>query len=118
MSIARILLILGSIAMIIGAIDPLEGSVVILVGSAMLLISAFLEKSELRYWIWVFILIAVGVGAMWWLSALGGIGNSTGRSMWWGIIILPYPIGWLLGLAGLIRKLIQFLGARGEAAKS
>jgi hypothetical protein len=29
-----------------------------------------------------------------------GIGRSTGRSMWWGLVILPYPVGWLMALAG------------------
>jgi hypothetical protein len=45
-------------------------------------------------------MIAVGVGAMWGLSTVGGIGGSTGRSPWWGALILPYLVGWWLGIWG------------------
>jgi purine-cytosine permease-like protein len=92
----RILIVVGSIAMLIGAIDPLEGSLIILAGSGMVALGTYLGKSRHRillYWVWVVILIAVGVGAMWVLSAFGGLGGTTGRSMWWGLVILPYPIG-------------------------
>ena len=117
----RILLIVGGIAMVVGAIDPLEGSLVILLGSAMIALGHYLGKSEsriLRYWVWVFILIAVGVGALWGLSALGGIGGSTGRSMWWGLVVLPYPIGWLLGVIGMILRAIRFPSAKGAGTDS
>lgn len=121
MFLSRILLIVGSIAMIVGAIDPLEGSLVILLGSGMVALGTFLDKSQrnaLRFWVLVFVLIAIGVGAMWWLSALGGIGGSTGRSMWWGLVVLPYPVGWLLGFVSLILKLVHFLRARGRRVES
>jgi len=35
----------------------------------------------------------VGVGALWFLSSLGGIGGKSGHSIWWGLLILPYPTG-------------------------
>jgi len=40
------------------------------------------------------------VGAVWGLSAFGGIGGDTGRSMWLGLLILPYLIGWSMGIWG------------------
>ena len=46
------------------------------------------------------ILIAVGVAAMWGLSVVGGFGDTTGRSMWWGLLILPYLFGWLMAIWG------------------
>jgi hypothetical protein len=44
-----------------------------------------------------FALVALGVAAMVVLSGLGGIGGNSGHSLWWGVFILPYPIGWALG---------------------
>ena len=65
---SRILIIVGSIAMLVGALDPMEGSVVILPGSGGVALGTFLGQSERRwiaYRVWVFILIAIGVGALW-----------------------------------------------------
>jgi hypothetical protein len=100
---SRILFIVGSIAMLVGAIDPMEGSLLILPGSGLVAIGTFLGQGEGRliaYRVWVFILIAVGVGAAWGLTMVGGIGGSSGRSIWWGVLILPYPIGWSMGIWG------------------
>jgi hypothetical protein len=100
---SRILTIVGSIAMLVGAIDPLEGSLLILPGSGLIAIGTFLGQGGRRvfiYRIWVFILIAIGVGALWGLSAIGGLGGPTGHSNWWAVLILPYLIGWYMGLWG------------------
>ncbi len=100
---SRILIIVGGIAMLVGAIDPLEGSVLILPGSAVFALGAFLghvERPVIVYRVWVFILIAIGVGALWGLTAVGGFGGATGRSNWWGVLILPYLIGWSMGIWG------------------
>ena len=100
---SRILIVLGSIGMLVGAIDPMEGSVVILPGSLIVALGTFFNQSErhlFAYRAWVFILIAIGVGALWGLSAVGGIGGKSGHSMWWGVLILPYLIGWSLGIWG------------------
>ena len=89
--------------MLIGAIDPLEGSVIILPGSALVALGAFLGKSRYRVvFYWSLILVAVGVVELILSSALGGIGGSRAHSMWWGLVVLPYPVGWILGLAGVI----------------
>jgi hypothetical protein len=100
---SRILIIVGSIAMLVGALDPMEGSVVILPGSGLVALGTFIGQSERRliaYRVWVFILIAIGVGAMWGLTWVGGFGGNSGRSMWWGVMILPYLIGWSMGIWG------------------
>ena len=100
---ARIILILGGIAMLVGAIDPMEGSIVILIGSALVVLGTFLSRDErcfLGYRLWVLALITIGVGAMWGLSSVGGIGGKSGLSMWWGVLILPYLIGWYMGVCG------------------
>jgi len=100
---AQVLVIVGLIAMLIGAVDPLEGSLIILPGSGMAALGAFLGQSRHRRVVyWAFGLIAVGVGAMFVLSMFGGTGGSTGRSNWWLLVVLPYPIGWIMGLAGVL----------------
>ena len=100
---SRILTIVGSVAMLIGAVDPMEGSLLILPGSGLVALGTFLEQRERRlivYRTWVFILIAIGAGALWGLSMVGGIGGKAGHSMWWGVLILPYLIGWCMGILG------------------
>jgi hypothetical protein len=100
---SRILIVVGSIAMLIGALDPMEGSLVILPGSGLVALGTFLGQSERRllaYRVLVFILIAIGVGALWGLSSVGGLGGKSGRSMWWGALILPYLLGWSMGIWG------------------
>ncbi|MCF7945945.1 MAG: hypothetical protein K9L24_03740 [Spirochaetia bacterium] len=115
-----IFVIVGSIAMIIGALDPLEGSIIILIGSGLVVLGTYLNKTKhgLQYWIWVFILILVGVGVMWIISIFGGIGGSTGRSLWWSLLILPYPVGWIMGIVSLVVRLIGYLKAKKEMKKT
>ena len=103
---SRILIIAGLVATVIGAVDPLEGSVVILAGTGLVALGARLDQSRYRVFLyWSLVLVAVGVGALWGLSALGGIGGTSGRSNWWGLVLLPYPVGWMMGLVGAIRIL-------------
>jgi MFS family permease len=112
---SRILVIVGLALMLIGAFDPLEGSLVILPGSGMVVLGAFLGRSRRRtLLLYGFILLAVGVGALWGMSALGGFGGHTGRSMWWALVLLPYPVGWIMGLVGAILRLIE--SSKGQAS--
>jgi len=107
---SRILIAVGSIAVLVRALDPLEGSVVILPGSGIVTLGTFLSNSARRsiiYWTSIFLLISAGVGALFVLSALGGIGGTSGHSMWWGLLILPYPVGWVMGIVSLLFKFIR-----------
>lgn len=118
---SRILVIVGAIAMLVGTVDPLEGSPLILSGSGMVALGAFLGKGQrgvLLYWVWIFILMAVGVGAMFVLSAFGGIGGRSGHSMWWGLLLLPYPAGWLMAVAGGVAGLVRRFKGRGQTAQA
>jgi hypothetical protein len=102
---SRALFWIGLAAFLGGALDPLEGAGVILAGSILLRVSASLPRAPLprpRRWTWVTALIAAGVAAMFGLSAGGGIGGDTGRSWAWGLLLLPYPAGWLLGIGTLL----------------
>jgi hypothetical protein len=100
-SLAKILTIAGGIGMLVGGLDPMEGSLLILPGSALLALGAGLGKEERRiisYRVWAFILVAIGFAAMWGLSAAGGFGGTSGRSMWWGALIVPMLAGWSMAL--------------------
>jgi hypothetical protein len=69
----------------------------------LLALGAYLGQAERRmlvYKLWAFVLIAIGVGALWGLSTVGGIGGSSGHSMRWGLLMLPYLIGWNMGMWG------------------
>jgi len=77
-----ILVIVGLALVLIGANDPLEGSLVIQPGSGMVALGAFLGKSRRRTLLLCgFMLLAAGVGALWGMSALGGLGGDLGRSV-------------------------------------
>jgi hypothetical protein len=100
---SRVLIILGSLAMVVGAIDPMEGAAIILPGSLLVALGTCLgpfDRRLIAYRVTDFLLIAFGVGAMWILSAAGGIGGKSGLSMWWGVLILPYLVGWSMGMWG------------------
>ncbi|MDZ7631973.1 MAG: hypothetical protein U5K74_11685 [Gemmatimonadaceae bacterium] len=102
--------IVGLVSMIAGALDPMEGSVVILAGAASAAVGAAIGASRhsALLW-WGFALVLVGVGALWSLSAVGGFGGTSGRSNWWALVILPYPIGaGAIGLVGAFRRLREF----------
>jgi hypothetical protein len=108
---SRILVIAGLVAMVIGALDPLEGALLILPGTGLVALGALLGNSRHRIFLyWSFVLVAVGAGALWGLSALGGLGGDSGRSNWWGLVLLPYPVGWVMGLVGAIRRLREGSG--------
>ena len=100
---SRILFIVGNVAMVAGALDLMEGSLLILPGSALVLLGTLISRTErnfVAYRLSVFVLIAVGVAAFWRLNSLGGFGGNSGRSGWWGLMILPYLIGWSMAMWG------------------
>lgn len=103
---AKILVSTGLVLMVGGALDLMEGAVVILTG--IILAAAGAEFSHSRYTRLMYLsagLVAFGVGALFYFSWLGGIGGTSGRSGWLALFILPYPIGWLVGLFVATRKL-------------
>ena len=110
---SRILITAGLLVMVVAALDPLEGSIVVVLGGGMVAFGARLRGSRhLVYLHWCLAMLVVGVAALWGLSAIGGFGGTSGRSYLWGLLIVPYPIGWLAGLIGGVRALGE---ARGVA---
>jgi hypothetical protein len=91
--------------LVLGMVDPLEGSVLVAPATAVLALLAHRERSpERRLLGLAFGLTAIGVAAMWGLSAIGGIGGDSGHSLWWAVLMLPYPVGWLLAIAGVVQR--------------
>lgn len=104
----KILYIIGIVALLLGAIDAMEGSIVIAFASILLVISTHYRND--KYWklfFLSFVLISIGVSALFTLSAMGGIGGDSGNSAWLGLAILPYPVGWILSIVLLIMKAFQ-----------
>jgi len=99
----KIAFITGVVALIAGAFDPLEGSVVIAAGSGLIALSTWLTKDR-HYKLFTtgFISIVIGVCLLFFLSSLGGFGGHSSLSWWWGLLILPYPAGWLLSVILLL----------------
>ena len=95
----HVIYIFGIIALIIGALDPLEGSVVITLGSVLIALSTYLTRDRHRkIFLTAAIMIVIGVLFLFYLSSLGGFGGKSTLSLWYGTLILPYPIGWLMSI--------------------
>jgi hypothetical protein len=106
--ISRVLIFIGVGAMVVGIVDPIEGSFVILPGSGLVAFGAFLGRSRRRWRLfWAFVLVSLGVGAMFVMSEIGGVGGNSGHSNWWMLTALPYPVGWIMSLVTIIPALIE-----------
>jgi hypothetical protein len=107
---ARWLVVAGLAAMVLGALDPLEGSLVIVPGTGLAALGAFLGRSRRRVFsYWALLLVAIGVAALVGVSAVGGLGDGTGRSLWWAVlVVVPYAAGWLLGIIGAVSAALEF----------
>lgn len=93
----------GLIALVVGGVDPMEGSAAILPGSALVALGTFLagrDRKHILFRLRMFLMIAFGIGALAYMTFIGGIGGETGRSMWWGVFVLPYLIGWSMSVWG------------------
>jgi hypothetical protein len=93
----------GVVLLILGAFDPLEGSILIAIGSLLLATSIYRKgDAQWKFFQITFIMITVGVTAIFYLSSLGGFGGNSPLSWWWGLLILPYPVGWVMDIVALI----------------
>jgi hypothetical protein len=70
-------------------------------------LGGFLEKYPHRIWMLVSLaLVAIGVAALFALSWYGGIGGRSGHSWWLALVLVPYPVGWVLGLLSGVMALV------------
>lgn len=111
----RILKAVGVGCILVGSLDPVEGSLLIAPGSGLLALASHLGREDprvVREWFVLFGLMAFGVIQVWELSQFGGLGGQTGVSMWWGLLVLPYPVAWILTLVRLGAAGIAWLRRR------
>ncbi len=102
----RVLYYTGVTGLIIGILDPLEGSIVIAAGSLIITLATFLTHDRNRkLFLLSSILIVTGVLFLFYLSSLGGFGGNSKLSWWWVLLILPYPIGWIIAIVLVIKGL-------------
>ena len=92
--------VVGLVLLLVGTLDPLEGSGLIVAGTAVAALGAWRHRGRR-----LALQVTVGVAALVGLSAVGGLGEGTGRSWAWALLLVPYPVGWALGLAGMILAL-------------
>jgi hypothetical protein len=82
---------------LLAVLDPLEGFPLVLMGGVLTAMAAIQDHSRWRKLaVWGVGLAALGCAEMVGLSFMGGVGGTTGRSMWWLLVLLPYPIGVLM----------------------
>lgn len=93
--------VIGLALLILAAVDPLEGFPLVLTGGVLVAAAARWSGSRReRLMMWGLGLATAGCAALVVMSAMGGIGGSTGRPMMWAVLLIPYPLGWLMLLAG------------------
>ncbi|MBS1537374.1 MAG: hypothetical protein JST20_06460 [Bacteroidetes bacterium] len=103
--LTRVIYIIGVIGLLIGILDPMEGSIVIAFGSVFITISTYLTKDKYyKLFLISSLSILFGVFFLFYLSSLGGFGGKSTLSWWWGSLILPYPLGWLMSIIVLLIK--------------
>ncbi|MBU6324494.1 MAG: hypothetical protein KJS92_03320 [Bacteroidetes bacterium] len=104
-----IIRICGITLLLLGALDPLEGSVLIALGAIFLAWEAGQTKRKgKRFYYYCATGIIIGVAYLFWISSLGGFGGTASwRSWWWGLGILPYPIGWLTLMVRLLMSTLR-----------
>lgn len=111
--------IAGVILMFAGLVDPLEGSVVIALGSLLVALSANLARSAFRRWAYGGLaVLLLGVGAMFALSAFGGVGGPGGLSWWWALPVVLYPAGWVLTLVAVLRMRAERMAPQPPASQA
>ena len=115
MHASRTLVMVGLTLMLVGGLDPLEGSLAILVGSGLAAMGTYLGHSPRRTVLAAaVVLIALGIAGMIVLSLLGGIGERSELSAWWGILLVPYVAGIALDVAGIALWAVDTLLGRDE----
>ena len=115
----RVLCIGGLAAMLVGVfvIDPVEGAPVILAATGLVALGAFLGRSRFRRLAyWSFGLVLVGLTATWFVSAPGNFRGVSELTGWWILVVVPYVVGGIAGLAGAVCTSLEAFAGRGSAS--
>lgn len=111
--------ICGITLLMLGTLDPLEGSVLVALSGLLLSWEARHNRRAGASWIFFATLgIVTGVAYLFWISSLGGFGGNSGRSYWWALGILPYPVGWLMLTGWLLQGALKRKKILKNAARS
>lgn len=115
--LSKILLLAGLVAMFVGVTDPMQGSMLIVPGMAATVMGAYLGRSKyLKLLCWSLALVVFGVAEMFDLSAMGELDDHAGQLTWYALLVLPYPVGWVIGTVGAILSLGESLHIAEEPA--
>ena len=104
----------GLIGLILGAADPASGILIAVPGSGLIALGAFLGGHARRNrLLTAFLLMLAGALAAWWITEKGGVGGQSDLSIWWLLLVVPLPVGWVMSLlgtlgTGIYRKLLYF----------
>ncbi len=105
----RVVFTTGVVALLIGIFNPLGWSVVVATGAFLVTLSALAENDRHRYlYLASTFLVISGVILMYFVSSLGNY--EIQGEWWWNLMIIPYPVGWIVIMATLLIKLIQKYG--------
>ncbi len=86
---------LGFFLTLAGVLSPLWGSVAVLAGSYVLMrVTRKYGDPHARYYRLTFILICAGVLSLWGRIAVSGFDAEAALADGWGMLVLPYPLGW------------------------
>lgn len=100
--IADAMTAVGVVMMLVGAIDPIAAAPWLVTGAGLSALGGYWRPDPppagLRVRLVAWVLLAIGATAFWWLRHHGGLGGRSGRSLWWALVLLPYPAGWFLAV--------------------
>jgi hypothetical protein len=102
----RALRILAVALLLLGALDPMYGAVLIAAGSFLLAVQVRLSRdSRRRLYFTTALMILVGVFFLFYFSERGGLVKGQ-LSGWW-LLMLPYPVGWMITVSSLLDTSIR-----------
>ena len=101
------LTVAGLVVMLLAVVIPLEGWPLVFAGCGLCTAAAYLAQSKRVKLIGGgMALVAVGAVAMIVLTLFGGVGGTTGRSELLMLLVVPYPLGWVMALVGSLMMLV------------
>jgi len=105
----RTLFTVGVIALFVGIFNPMGWYIIVTAGAVMITLAALAEQDRHRYiYLASTFLVIIGSLLIYYMSLLGSY--EVQGEWWWNLMVLPYPIGWIVIMAMLLIKLVQKYG--------
>jgi cytochrome c oxidase subunit IV len=70
------------------------------------LVSYFRKETFFKWFLMATLMVLFGVIALFVVSSFGGLGKDA-LSPWWGLVLIPYPVGWIMGVVLLIKRALH-----------